>query len=39
MPPPNLSNTWIVRQGGSSLGEPVGRFHTWWRGDPLPKLP
>jgi GNAT superfamily N-acetyltransferase len=21
------------------LGEPVGRFHAWWRGDPLPALP
>jgi GNAT superfamily N-acetyltransferase len=21
------------------IGDPVGLFHTWWRGDPLPELP
>jgi GNAT superfamily N-acetyltransferase len=25
---------WMTR-----LGEPVGRFHAWWRGDPPPALP
>ena len=31
---PQEQQRWMNR-----LGEPVGRFHAWWRGDPLPVLP
>jgi GNAT superfamily N-acetyltransferase len=27
------------RVGSETLGDPIGLFHTWWRGNPLPDFP
>ena len=39
MPPLKLAATPDHSPWPHLLGDPVGRFHTWWRGDLLPSLP